>query len=65
MVRERYEVEAPSGKPNIWVERWLEFRENAVALGERTLPLYDINKAKMIAEPTQAGSLKIKLTLGK
>jgi hypothetical protein len=50
---------------NIWTERWLELRENSLLLGERTLPLYDINKAKMIIEPTQSGSLKIKLTLGK
>lgn len=43
----------------------LEFRENSLELADRTLPLYDINKAKMIIEPTQGGSFKIKLTLGK
>lgn len=64
-MRERYEVEVPSGKFNIWVERWLEIRENALSLADRNLPLYDITKAKMIVEPTQAGSLKVKLTLAK
>lgn len=65
-VRERYEVEAPSSKGNnIWTERWLEFRENSLALGDRTLPLYDVSKAKMIFEATQTGSLKVKLTVGK
>lgn len=62
--RERYEVEIPSKKgANIWIERWLEFKENSVQIGERVIPIYDISKAKMIIHPTPTGSLKIKLTV--
>lgn len=50
---------------NIWTEQTLEFRENSLALGNRTLPLYDINKIKMIFEPTQTGCYRVKLTVGK
>jgi hypothetical protein len=32
-------------------------------LGERTIPIYDISKVKLIIQPTQTGSFKIKLTV--
>jgi len=45
---------------NVWIEQYLEFKLNSIELNERSFPIYELNKIKLLFTRTQSGRLKLK-----